>query len=203
MANWLKGGFEMDRHGNWRLKPQVADTLQRNVQAIMAQTGWQRSVARSAQDQATVGTSVDANIGGAHESASRDVSGKAGSQGGISTASSGRIGGSVGYKSSELGVEAETAHSNLDIVNYDVRGAIRAAEGAAARTDNPEQAFSEELSRQIAGPDGLRSRYLEDARAGRGTTDVTGPITSIDQRSILSTGRFQLDLDNSPEDGPR
>jgi conjugal transfer mating pair stabilization protein TraG len=44
MANWLKGGFEMDRRGHWRLKPQVADTLERDVMAIMVQTGWQRSV---------------------------------------------------------------------------------------------------------------------------------------------------------------
>ena len=42
MAHWLKGGFEMDRQGNWRLKPQVADTLQRDVQAIIAQTGWEK-----------------------------------------------------------------------------------------------------------------------------------------------------------------
>lgn len=30
--------------GNWRLKPQVADTIQRDVQAVMAQTGWTRSL---------------------------------------------------------------------------------------------------------------------------------------------------------------
>jgi conjugal transfer mating pair stabilization protein TraG len=58
MANWLRGGFEMDRNGEWRLNPQVADTLQRDVSAIMAQTGWQRSIARSAQDQITMGTTV-------------------------------------------------------------------------------------------------------------------------------------------------
>jgi conjugal transfer mating pair stabilization protein TraG len=203
MANWLRGGFEMDRHGNWRLKPQVADTLQRDVQAIMAQTGWQRSIERSAQDQATVGTAVDVNIGGAHESASTNDGGKSQSQRKNTTSSSGRASGSVGYKSSDLGVETEAARSNLDIVNYDVRGAIRAAERAAERAHNPEQAFSEELGRHITGPDGLRSRYLEDARAGRGTTDITGPITSVDQRSILSTGRFQLDLNNSPEDGAK
>jgi conjugal transfer mating pair stabilization protein TraG len=49
MANWLRGGFEMDRRGNWRLKPQVADTLERDVTAIMVQTGWQRSLSRSAE----------------------------------------------------------------------------------------------------------------------------------------------------------
>src|SRR3546814_16835968 len=30
MANWLRGGFEMDRNGEWRLNPQVADTLPRD-----------------------------------------------------------------------------------------------------------------------------------------------------------------------------
>src|SRR3546814_2793026 len=47
MQNWLRGGFEMDRHGDWRLNPQVADTLTRDVQAIIAQTGWQRGLSRS------------------------------------------------------------------------------------------------------------------------------------------------------------
>ena len=64
MQNWLRGGFEMDRHGNWRLKPQVTDTLTRDVQAIMAQTGWQRGLSRSAQDQTTMGTTIGAELGG-------------------------------------------------------------------------------------------------------------------------------------------
>jgi conjugal transfer mating pair stabilization protein TraG len=42
---------------------------------------------------------------------------------------------------------------------------------------------------------------LHDADAGRGTSDATGPVTSIDQSSILSTGRFSMDIDGSPEDG--
>src|SRR3546814_4164544 len=57
----------MDRKGEWRLKPQVADTLQRDVQAIMAQTGWQRSRSRLAQDQTTMGTNLGIEVG-------RDVS---------------------------------------------------------------------------------------------------------------------------------
>src|SRR3546814_19487636 len=44
MANWLRGGFEMDRNGEWRLNPQVADTLQRDGFATLAQTGWQRAI---------------------------------------------------------------------------------------------------------------------------------------------------------------
>src|SRR3546814_20884286 len=67
LSNWLRGGFEMDRKGEWRLKPQVADTLQRDVQAIMAQTGWQRSLSRLAQDQTTMGTNLGIDVG-------RDVS---------------------------------------------------------------------------------------------------------------------------------
>src|SRR5690606_33138704 len=63
LANWLRGGFEMDRKGEWRLKPQVADTLQRDVQAVMAQTGWQRSLSRSAQDQTAMGTNVGIDVG--------------------------------------------------------------------------------------------------------------------------------------------
>src|SRR3546814_16166545 len=57
----------MDRKGEWRLKPQVADTLQRDVQAIMAQTGSQRSLSRLAQEQPTMGTNLGIAVG-------RDVS---------------------------------------------------------------------------------------------------------------------------------
>jgi conjugal transfer mating pair stabilization protein TraG len=63
LANWLRGGLEMDRKGEWRLKPQVADTLQRDVQAIMTQTGWQRTLSRSAADQTTMGTTVGLESG--------------------------------------------------------------------------------------------------------------------------------------------
>jgi conjugal transfer mating pair stabilization protein TraG len=86
-------------------------------------------------------------------------------------------------------------------VNYDVRGAIAAAERAAAKAANPTEAFSQELSRQVLGPNGLRNRYLEQADSGRGTADVTGPLTSIEQSSILKSGTFSTDLKNSPQDG--
>lgn len=204
MANWLKGGFEMDRNGSWRLKPQVADTLQRDVQAIMAQTGWQRSIDRSAQDQVTSGTTIDANIGGTHDSAKSIGSGeKPPTQGKETTITSGRVGGSVGYTSRDVGIESETASAKLDIVNYDVRNAISQAERFAAHSNAPESAFATELSRQITGEDGLRDRYLKDGRAGRGTFDPNGPITSIDQRAILESGRFSLDPANGSGDGEK
>src|SRR3546814_3077847 len=47
----------------------------------------------------------------------------------------------------------------------------------------------------------MRNRYLQDADSGRATFDVTGPLTSIEQNSVLGTGRFSTDLDNSPGDG--
>lgn len=200
MANWLRGGFEMDRRGQWRLKPQVADTLQRDVQAIMAQTGWTRSIERSAQDQTSMGTDVGLSVSA---SASRAGSGKAGNgdrkQSGSSV--SGGAAGNLGFESSDVGVTSETANARIDIVNYDVRNAIAAAERAAARSDSPADAFSRELSRQVLGPEGLRNRYLEQADSGRGTADVTGPLTSIEQSSVLRSGTFSTDLDHGPQDG--
>ena len=202
MANWLRGGFEMDRNGEWRLNPQVADTLQRDVSAIMAQTGWQRAISRSAQDQISMGTTVGGNVGASAQSgdyASRggSVKGKERSQ----TATSGSVGGSLGYSSSDMGTSNETARASLDIVNYDVREAISAAERAAARSVNPETTFTSELNRQVLGPEGLRNRYLGQADSARGTADITGPMTSLEQSSILSSGRFSTDLANGPFDG--
>lgn len=200
MANWLRGGFEMDRQGQWRLKPQVADTLQRDVQAIMAQTGWTRNIERSAQDQTSMGTDVGLSVSA---SASRAGSGKAGSgdRKQSSSSVSGGAGGNLGFQSTDRGITTESASASVDIVNYDVRGAIAAAERAAARSDNPANTFSQELSRQVLGPDGLRNRYLEQADSGRGTADVTGPLTSIEQSSVLRNGTFSTDLDHSPQDG--
>lgn len=173
MANWLRGGFEMDRQGQWRLKPQVADTLQRDVQAIMAQTGWTRSIDRLAQDQTSMGTDVGASISA---NVSRAGSGKPNAGGSKQTGSSisGGAGANLGFESSDRGTTSETANANIDIVNYDVREAIAAAERAAARSENPAHAFSQELSHQVLGPNGLRNRYLEQADSGRGTADVTG-----------------------------
>jgi conjugal transfer mating pair stabilization protein TraG len=202
MASWLRGGFEMDRNGEWRLNPQVADTLQRDVSAIVAQTGWQRSISRSAQDQITMGTTVGGNISASAQSG--DYASRAGAPKGgprSQTGRSGNVGGSLGYTSRDVGVSNESAQATLDIVNYDVREAISNAERAAARSATPEAAFTQELNRQILGTEGLRNRYLGQADSGRGTADVTGPMTSIEQSSVLSKGRFSTDLANGPFDG--
>ena len=89
----------------------------------------------------------------------------------------------------------------MDIVSYDVREAIAGAERAATRSQNPAESFTKELSHEILGDRGLRNRYLEQADAGRGTADITGPLTSIEQSSVLRSGRFSNDLDNGPFDG--
>jgi conjugal transfer mating pair stabilization protein TraG len=202
MANWLKGGFEMDRNGEWRLNPQVADTLQRDVSAIMAQTGWQRSISRQAVDQITMGTTVGGEIGASSQStdyASRSARAKGGASRGKQT--SGIVSGRLGLSSNDVGISSENAQAALDIVNYDVRGVIAASERAAARSATPEATFTQELNRQLLGPEGLRNRYLGQADSARGTADVTAPLTSYEQSSILSKGRFSTDLANGPFDG--
>ncbi len=201
MEGWLKGGFEMDRQGNWRLKPQVADTLQRDVQAIMVQTGWQRSITRSASDSITMGSTIDAEISGGAGSRGAAAAPRAGNRQSPSKDHYGRSGASLGASSSDMGNSTEDANANLDIVNYDVRDAIAKAERAAARSSVPEKAFSSALSREVLGSDGLRNRYLRQADASRGTDDITGPLTSIEQRSVLNSGSFSTDLDNGWTDG--
>ena len=89
----------------------------------------------------------------------------------------------------------------MDIVNYDVRSAIANAERAAARSPDPSRAFSEELSRQVLGRDGLRNRYLENSASGRSTWDYAAPVTSSEQSSVLKGGRFTTDRDHSSGDG--
>jgi conjugal transfer mating pair stabilization protein TraG len=201
MANWLRGGFEMDRRGDWRLKPQVADTLTRDLQAVMAQTGWQRSISRSAQDQISMGTTFGAEISGnVTKSDSAARSGAVGKRS-SGTGTSGHVGGRLGYQSSDVGIHSETAQSTLDVVNHDVRSVIAASERSAARSHRPEVTFTTELRSRMLGRDGLRNRYQGDADAGRGTFDVTGPITSIEQSSVLKSGRFSTGLNADPEDG--
>ncbi|MDO6415454.1 conjugal transfer protein TraG N-terminal domain-containing protein [Sphingomonas sp. BIUV-7] len=196
MANWLRGGFEMDRAGNWRLKPQVADTLQRDVQAIMIQTGWSRTLTRSAEDSNSVGTDIAATVSA---DARHGNSVKGGNQGRIGV--SGGAGGSVSLVTSDRGATNERAAGSLDIVNYDVRAAISNAERAASRSNSPASAFSASLSEQILGARGLRNRYIEDADSGRGSFDLTAPVTSIEQNSVLRSGRFSNDLASGPFDG--
>jgi len=200
MEGWLKGGFEMDRKGQWRLKPQVADTLQRDVQAIIAQTGWSRSLSRSAQDQTSTGTDINAGISG---SAGRQLSGGAGKAGGRTTSGSieANVNGRLSFSSSDRGITSETADSKIDIINYDVRSAITAAEQKAARSQTPAETFSRELRTQILGNDGLRSRYLNQADSARGTFDITSPFSSVEQSSVLSVGRFSTDPPHGPGDG--
>lgn len=202
MANWLRGGFEMDRKGHWRLKPQVADTLERDVQAIMAQTGWQRSLTRSADHTASMGTTISGAISG---SASRSTSsskmrgpGNPRSSGG---AVSGSVDGKVGIESADRGTTVEAAKTSLDIVNYEVRAAISAAERQAARSHQPAEAFARSIHDQIMSEDGLRSRYLNQANDGRGTVDLSAPITSAEQSSLMRKGRFLLDPSQGPGDG--
>lgn len=193
LANWLRGGFEMDRKGQWRLKPQVADTLQRDVQAIMTQTGWQRSINRTAQDQNSITTGISGQISGGSESTS----------GALKSRTTGGASGSISVASAEVGSTSETAISNLDIVNFDVRQAIANAERSAARSESPHRTFAMELSEQVLGHDGLRNRYLRDADGGRGTFDLNAPVTSLEQSSVLSKGRHRFDLGNGPADGDR
>ncbi|NKJ02376.1 conjugal transfer protein TraG N-terminal domain-containing protein [Novosphingobium sp. SG707] len=192
MANWLRGGFEMDRRGHWRLKPQVADTLERDVMAIMVQTGWQRSLSRSAEHSTANSQSISGDL---TASATRGV----GSDG--KGSAKGSLSGRLSAEISDRGISAVVARSSIDIVNYDVREAIASAEKAAARSPHPEEAFSREFSEKVLGNDGLRNRYLEQADAGRGTVDGTGPITSVEQSQLLKSGRPPLDRDNGATDG--
>lgn len=156
-----------------------------------------------------MGTTVGADLGGNIGVSESEATGGRGQPGNKvkgpvktqSTSTSGRVGASVGFQSRDVGIESESAQGNLDIVNYDVREAIAGAERAAARSPNPAETFSRELSNRVLGPEGLRNRYLGDADAGRATFDATGPITSIDQNAILKSGRFSLDIDGSPGDG--
>lgn len=196
MADWLRGGFEMDRHGHWRLKPQVADTLQRDVQAIMAQTGWQRGLSRAAAHQITAGSEVRGSItgsvnraDGATEKSRRDQH-----------AAVGRVSGELGLSSTDMGSANTEARASIDIVNFDVRSALSQAEQAAAKSQDPTVAFSAELSRQLLGPKGLRATYLNQANAGRGTFDLLSPITSFEQSTILRSGRFSGDRDRGSAD---
>jgi len=203
MTNWLKGGFEMDRHGNWRLKPQVADTLERDVGAIIAQTGWERLLTRNADKRTAMGTSWSFDVGGgvAAGSSGAAARGGDGKPSAGARSSHGRFGGGVGLDSRDTVSTGSVATSTMNIVNYDVRSAIAAAERVAAKSRNPGAEFSSELSRQIMAPAGLRNRYLVSSAFGRSTWDWASPITSYEQHSLLDTGRFATDRDRSSGDG--
>src|SRR3546814_12937251 len=91
MADWLNVGFEMYRSGNWRLKPQVADTLERDVTAIIVQTGWQRSLSRGASHQVPNGAAdsigISGGVGGRGSQTAKGKEGQASGSRGSSTAS--------------------------------------------------------------------------------------------------------------------
>ncbi|MFK4873836.1 conjugal transfer protein TraG N-terminal domain-containing protein [Novosphingobium sp. ZW T3_23] len=199
LANWLRGGFEMDRKGEWRLKPQVADTLQRDLQAVMVQTGWQRSLTRSAEKQNIFSTYASGSIGGGASSVSQGKPAQADGSSAPSSSSKRDYDGhsryGLGLESRESGGSSTVAGSTMDIVNYDVRSVIAEAEMAASKTNNPAAAFSEILSEQMLGKDGLRNRYLDEAAFGRSIVDVNAPMSSIEQRKILNSGRLSTDRD--------
>ncbi|HKX80215.1 MAG TPA: conjugal transfer protein TraG N-terminal domain-containing protein [Novosphingobium sp.] len=199
MANWLRGGFEMDRKGEWRLKPQVADTLQRDVQAVMTQTGWQRSLTRSSNHQITQGINVDGLLGSGTEASSGTSSGAQGGRRASTTSGTANV--RIGAGTSDQGISSTHAHGTIDIVNHDTRTAIANAERAASRSKTPEQAFAHELRSQILGEGGLRNKYLGEADAGRGVGDLFAPITSSEQRTILESGRFSGDREHGAWDG--
>jgi len=98
-------------------------------------------------------------------------------------------------------VGSTDAQGAIDIVNYDVRDVIAAAERSASRTANPERAFTDALGEGVLGKSGLRNRYLEQGSAGRGTADALAPLTSFEQTTILKTGRFSGDRDHGVLDG--
>ncbi|MDE1917893.1 MAG: conjugal transfer protein TraG N-terminal domain-containing protein [Sphingomonadales bacterium] len=203
MENWLRGGFEMDRKGQWRLKPQVADTLQRDVQAIMTQTGWSRTLQRAASDTATMGSSATFGLSGSASRGQGTGPAKLVGKGIGQTIghASGGVSGTFGIESADRGTNSEAAQVSLDITNFDVREAIASAERQASRSHNPAEAFARELRGQILGERGMRNRYLQQADGGRGTFDITSPITSTEKYSLLRSGSFTLDPSKGPGDG--
>lgn len=198
LANWLRGGFEMDRKGEWRLKPQVADTLQRDLQAVMVQTGWTRSLTRVADKRNTIGTSWNASMGGGATSqdtaATPSTSEHASPSRGQRSSATGHAGVHIGIDSRESAGTGITASGTIDILNYDVRSAIAAAEKIASTAEDPANTFSAELSNSMLGNEGLRNRYLEQAASGRSVVDPSSLLGSLEQSKVLEKGRLSTDL---------
>jgi conjugal transfer mating pair stabilization protein TraG len=51
------------------------------------------------------------------------------------------------------------------------------------------------------GSGGLRKRYLGDVTSGREVTDVTAPLTPLEQSSLLNSDRFSTDMASAAFDG--
>jgi conjugal transfer mating pair stabilization protein TraG len=168
------------------------------VTAIISQTGWNRTITRSAEHSASLATNIAGSVSGSAVRGGSVLGEKRQSSIG---SPKGQISGSIGIESNDRGATADSANASLDIVNYDVREAMARAEHAASRSASPANAFAHELSSQILGNDGLRNRYLEQADAARGTLDPSAPITSMEESSIIRTGRMSLDPSGGPTDG--
>lgn len=82
-----------------------------------------------------------------------------------------------------------------------IEQAIAASEHRASREQDPERAFPDELGRQVLGETGLRNRYLSQADAGRGIAELSAPLVSHEQHSLIETGRFSGDRENGEGDG--
>lgn len=160
-----------------------------------------------------MGTTVNLEVGGSVDVSERNELGEGGRGSGgrrqtprnqtpqKAQSRAGRTAAGVGFNSQDMGSATENAQSTMDIVNYDVRESIAAAERAAARSSDPATTFSRDLSNRILGAEGMRNRYLQDADNGRATFDITGPLTSLEQNSVLAKGSFSTDIAGSPADG--
>lgn len=162
----------------------------------MTQTGWERSIGRSAQEQTSFSISVSGKIAGGGSAGS---AGK--SQEGRGAGAFGRTGGSLGISSQESSMINETVSAHFNIIDHDVRQALANAERLSARSSNPSAEFANGSATEILGPDGLRNRCLGDADSGRGVVDVTAPVTSLEQSSLLNRGRFSTDMNAGIFDG--
>lgn len=147
-------------------------------------------------------TTVDLGIGAGASAGSQGQTGSSGKKGAPGGGrGTGHVGVNAGFDSTETGITSSSASATMDIVNFDVRNAIAAAERAASRSANPERTFSDELSQQVLGERGLRNSYLENADSGRGTFDYVAPLTSREQSAVLRSGRLSGDRDHSSGDG--
>lgn len=195
MTNWLRGGFEMDRKGNWRLKPQVADTLQRDVQAIMTQTGWERSIARSAQDQTGLSIPVSGDRRRGECWLWRTIEGSPRCR---CVWPLGWIAWHIqsGKRDDKRNRQHAPPHRQLRRASGNGQCGL-----AVCAIIQSIRIFATELVTEILGSGGLRKRYLGDVTSGREVTDVTAPLTPLEQSSLLNSDRFSTDMASAAFDG--